>query len=564
MGVVCAQRPVRNPDQEEIAMIEKLKFEAPRKTMALLLALTIAVGPTAIPAFAAAPRGNNPKSSAATPIQHLVVIFGENVSFDHYFGTYPVATNPAGEPRFVAGPASPTVNGLSGALLTSNPNLNPLNTSGAANPFRLDRSQAFTNDQDHDYMPEQQSFDSGLMDLFPLYTGTAGPPPSGSGVTQTNGLVMGYFDGNTVTAMWNYAQFFALSDNSHGSTFGPSTVGVMNLVAGQTNGVTSTLNGTGDEVSDGNGGLTVIGDPDPIGDVCSTPSRNQVQMGGKTIGDLLSSAGVTWGGFMGGFNLSTVNSNGTTGCNRSTTSAVTGVTETDYIPHHSLFAYWPSVANPKHLRPASMAEIGHAGRANHQYDIEDFYAAASVGNLPAVSFLKAPGYQDAHPGYSDPLDEQTFVVNTINFLQALPTWSSTAVVIMYDDSDGWYDHQMGPIVNTSVGPQDALTGPGACGSGGNALPGVSAATTHAQGRCGYGPRLPLLVVSPWAKRNFVDSSVTDQSSVIHFIEENWLGGKRIGGGSFDGVANGLDQMFNWQNFRTDGFLFLNPNTGEKE
>src|ERR1700735_1186013 len=74
-------------------------------------------------------------AATATPIKHLVVLFNENRSFDHYFGTYPVAANPAGEPRFVAGPASPTVNGLSGALLTSNPNLNPLNTSGAANPF---------------------------------------------------------------------------------------------------------------------------------------------------------------------------------------------------------------------------------------------------------------------------------------------------------------------------------------------------------------------------------------------------------------------------------------------
>ena len=53
------------------------------------------------------------------------------------------------------------------------------------------------------------------MDLFPLYTGTAGPPPEGSGVTQTNGLVMGYFDGNTVTGLWNYAQHFAMSDNSY-------------------------------------------------------------------------------------------------------------------------------------------------------------------------------------------------------------------------------------------------------------------------------------------------------------------------------------------------------------
>src|SRR5580704_3939710 len=262
-------------------MIEKLISEAPRRTMALLLAATIAVGPTAIPAFAAAPNaGNNSRPAAtATPIQHLVVIFNENVSFDHYFGTYPNAANPAGEPVFNAVANTPTVNGLGNPLLNANPNLNPANTTGASNPFRLDRSQAFTNDQDHSYTPEQMAFDAGLMDLFPLNTGTAGPPPSGSGVTQTNGLVMGYYDGNTVTAMWNYAQGFALNDNSYGSTFGPSTPGVINLVSGQTNGVIATLNGTGDEVSGGSdGSLTMIGDADPTGDACSSPSRAQGNM----------------------------------------------------------------------------------------------------------------------------------------------------------------------------------------------------------------------------------------------------------------------------------------------
>jgi phospholipase C len=535
----------------------------------MLLALTIALGPSAMPAFAApkttgqAIRRNAP---TASPIQHLVVIFGENISFDHYFGTYPNATNPAGEPKFHALPGTPTVNGLSGALLTSNPNLNPANGNGAANPFRLDRSQAYTADQDHDYTPEQQAYDFGLMDLFPLNTGTAGPPPSGTGVTQTNGLVMGYYDGNTVTALWNYAQYFALNDNSFSSTFGPSTVGVINLVSGQTNGVTDILNGTGDEVGGGpDGSLTVIGDPNPLGDVCTSSSSNQVTMGSKNIGDLLTAAGVTWGGFMGGFNLSIVNSNGTTGCNRSTTSAITGVTESDYIEHHSFFNYWASTANPAHTRPASLSEIGNAGPANHQYDIEDFYAAAAGGYLPAVSFLKAPGYQDAHAGYSDPLDEQTFVVNTINLLESLPTWSSTAVVILYDDSDGWYDHQMGPIVNTSTGPSDALTGPGACGTATTSLPGLNTtADPHALGRCGYGPRQPLLVISPWARQNFVDHTVTDQTSVIHFIEDNWLGGERIGQGSFDGIANSIAQMFDFSKFRSSGVLFLNPSTGEIE
>jgi phospholipase C len=541
--------------------------DAPRRTLALLLALTIALGPTAMPAFAAskpAVKLTRKDPVTATPIQHLVVIFGENISFDHYFGTYPVATNPTGEPPFKAAHDTPTVNGLGNTLLNANPNLNPANGTGASNPFRLDRSQAYTADQDHDYTPEQQSFDFGLMDLFPLYTGTAGPPPSGSGVTQTNGLVMGYFDGNTVTALWNYAQNFAMNDNSFSSTFGPSTPGVMNLVSGQTNGAIDTLNGTGGEVNGGpDGSLTVIGDPDPIGDVCSSSTNNQVTMGSNNIGTLLTAAGVSWGGFMGGFNLSIVNANGTTGCARTTTSSVTGVTESDYIPHHSFFAYWPSTANPAHTRPASLSEIGYNGPANHQYDIEDFYSAAAGGYLPAVSFLKAPGFEDAHAGYSDPLDEQTFVVNTINLLETLPTWSTTAVVVLYDDSDGWYDHQLGPIVNTSTGPADALTGPGVCGTAATSLPGYNpSANPHSLGRCGYGPRQPLLVISPWARQNFVDHTVTDQTSVIHFIEDNWLSSQRIGQGSFDAIANSIVQMFNFTKIRNNGTVFLSPSTGE--
>ena len=539
-------------------MIAKLKFVVPRRAVALALALTTALGPTATPAFA------DGRSKTTTPITHLVVIFNENVSFDHYFGTYPYATNPAGEPKFVPHPGTPSVNGLNGALLTNNPNLNPANGTGAANPFRLDFSQAATNDMNHDYTPEQQASDAGLMDLFPLYTGAAGPPPAGSGASQTNGLVMGYFDGNTATAMWNYAQNFALSDNFHGSTFGPSTVGLINLISGQTNGAVNTLNGTGDEVSGGpDGSLTVIGDPDPTGDVCSSPTRNQVNMSSLTILDLLKGAGVSYGVFMGGFNLAITNSNGTTGCARSTTSTVTGVTEQDYIPHHSLSSYWPSVANPEHTRPATLAEIGHDGPANHDYDVLDFYAAASKGNLPAVSFLKAPGYQDAHPGYSDPLDEQTFVVQTINLLESLPTWPTTAVVIAYDDSDGWYDHVLGPIVNQSVGPADALTGQGACGTAETSLPGVNGALNpHALGRCGYGPRFPLLVISPWAKQNYVDHNLLDQTSIARFIEDNWLGGQRIGQGSFDGIANSIAPLFNFRSCRLDGFLILNPSTGD--
>src|ERR1700728_4712182 len=148
-----------------------------------------------------------------TPIQHVIVIYGENESFDHYFGTYPKAANPPGQPRFTALPGTPAVNGLTPSLLTNNPNLNPANGTGASNPFRLNRSQAFTASMSHNYIPEQASFDLGQMDLFPLNTGTAGTSSTMSvlipAVVITKGLVMGYYDGNTVTALWEYAQNFA-------------------------------------------------------------------------------------------------------------------------------------------------------------------------------------------------------------------------------------------------------------------------------------------------------------------------------------------------------------------
>jgi len=513
---------------------------------------------------------------AESPIRHVVVIFDENISFDHYFGTYPQATNPAGEPRFTAAPGTPAINGLAGALVTDNPNLNPANGTGKTNPFRLDRSQALTADQDHDYGPEQMAFDHGLMDLFPVSVGTAGTPPSPPpSIVTTTGLTMGYYDGNTVTALWNYAQHFAMNDNSYGTNFGPSSVGVINLVSGQTNGVAASFGGIGSSfISDGSpSGLTVIGDPDPMGDVCSTASA-QATMGGTNIGDLLNARGVTWGWFQGGFNLSTVNANGTTGCHRSTTSAVQPTAEVDYVPHHAGFQFYASTRNETHARPVSVGMIGQTDVANHQYDINDFYAAVQNGNMPAVSFLKPIKVQNAHAGNSDPLDEQAFIVHVLNFLQARPEWDSTVVIIAYDDSDGWYDHQMSPIVNQSETSLDALSAVGACGTSGEttALPGVS--SPHAQGRCGYGPRLPLLVISPMAKQNFVDHSVTDQSSIIRFIEDNWLDGERIGSGSFDAVAGSLWRMLDidrrdddhWNGEGHDhgraGLLFLNEQTGE--
>jgi phospholipase C len=537
-----------------------LAAATPKRLLALIAASLVALGPNAAPMYAQDPAA---AIKTATPIKHLVVIFNENISFDHYFGTYPVASNPSGEPAFYAKAGTPTVNGYTPALLARNPNLNPANGSGATNPFRLTPAQAVTSDQNHDYTPEQQAFDMGAMDLFPASVGIPGPPPSGVPIVSTPGLNLGYYDGNTVTALWNYAQNFAVNDNSYSTTFGPSSVGAINLISGQTNGVSATLNGTGDEVSGGSdGSLTVIGDPDPIGDMCSSPTRNQVTMGGKNIFDLLKAAGggLTWGSFLGGFNLSAVNSNQTTGCARSSTG-LSGTTA-DYVPHHSWPQYYPSTANPNHKHPASSAEFGHNGPANHVYDVLDFMAIAKAGAIPAISFIKPPAYQDGHAGYSNPLDEQTFIVTLVDLLMQKSYWKDTAVVILYDDSDGWYDHQMAPIVNQSTGPADALTGAGACGSGATALPGLNPANAHALGRCGYGMRQPFVVISPYARQNFVDHTLIDQTSVIRFIEDNWLAGERIGQGNFDAIASSINQMFDFTKIRQNSILILDPSTGE--
>jgi phospholipase C len=474
-------------------------------------------------------------STTKTPIKHVVVIFQENVSFDHYFGTYPHALKNLDGTQSFAGPAddTPRVNSLESAgLLTNNPNV--------VNPFRIDRSVPNTCDEDHGYGDEQLAFHGGLMDRFNKVS--CNDPKLGVNST------MGYYDGNTVTALWNYAQHFAMSDNSFGTTFGPSTPGLLNLVAGNTFAGTI-ANG---KSPSGNiaGGLTtgaVIGDPDPAGDKCSAASRAQISMSGLNVGDLLNKANVTWGSFMGGF----------ANCAHVSTG-ITGLSTADYIPHHAFFQYWASTLNPNHTPRTSVALIGHKGdAANHEYDITDFFAALAAHNLPAVSFLKAPAIQDGHAGYSDPIDEQAFLVNTINQLEASDEWKETVVIISYDDSDGWYDHQMGPIINQSNVSDDQLLAPGSCG-----VPkSTQVAGTAQNGRCGYGPRLPLLVVSPYARHNYVDHRVTDQSSILRFIEDNWSLG-RIGNGSTDAIAGTLNGMFDFDDHGHNSPLVLNPTTGQ--
>jgi len=518
---------------------------------AAVVGLTLAGCATANQATATLTAAHWGVGRTTTPIKHLVVLFDENVSFDHYFGTYPNATNTDGT-KFTAAKHTPQVNGLTPALLNSNPNL--------FNPQRLASTQALTCDQNHGYGAEQKAVNGGQLNLFVQSTETSkctGQPI----LFGQPGLVMDYYDGNTVTAMWNYAQNFAMSDNSFDTQFGPSTPGALNLISGSTNNAIAVNPQTGAQVNDPNtvgspnaqGVGTVFGDPDPAFDNCSgnshTSTNNLAALQGQNVGDLLNQKSITWGWFQGGFKPTSTNAAGFAVCGASHTN-IGGFAVPDYSPHHNPFSYYQSTANPKHLPPSSPSAIGKTDQANHNYDLTDFTTALKSNNLPAVSFLKASEFQDGHPGYSDPLDEQTFLATEINAIQKSPEWKSTAIVVAYDDSDGWYDHVTGPIVN---GSQDPTRDVALC-------TGVPTALTSASDRCGYGPRLPLLVISPFSKENFVDHSRTDQSSVARFIEDNWRL-SRIGNGSYDKLAGSLTSMLNFHQFPDTRPLILDPKTG---
>jgi len=653
-----------------------------RKRVLLLLVAALAIAGASVVAVAQASTGGKSHqrhdewggggpgggSGTSTPVKHVVVIFQENVSFDHYFGTYPNAANTDGQ-TFHAAPGTPAVDGLppatskslppslrhSGNLLTSNPN--------SALPKRLDSSPTgatgsaggqLTCDQDHDYSDEQQAFDGGKMDHFVQSVGTgSGNSPFGTPCQAAQ--VMDYYDGNTVTGMWNYAQHFSMSNNSFGTTFGPSAPGAINVTSGDTGNVDTThmanspsvstsTSPDGDITPDGKGGYSLTSDAQPYWDDCST--RDAVALNGTNIGDELNQQGLTWGWFEGGFDPTTTFATasaavGRTGqptsqfipdefsgsfmgknvpahaSNQALCDAVhpIGVAlggtgrwgyKDDYIPHHEPFQYYASTANPHHLTIptdgagqdtlAGLQEIGTDTQSyangvpqfntpNHQYDTSDFdQLVTAIGDgevspsaLPAVSFLKAPGYEDGHAAYSDPADEQAFVTREVDSLMRTPDWHNTVVIVNWDDSDGWYDHVYSGVTNPSQSPADNLTntntnpiGPaqstsGQCGSETQ----TQAPLAGEQGRCGFGPRLPMLVISPYARVNHVDNDLSDQASIINFIEYNW----RLPGipGSADQVLSKLDRsegvpfdlagMFDFRHPQADR-LILSPATGE--
>lgn len=594
--------------------------------------------------------------SARTPIEHVIVFFCENNSFDRFFGTYPFSEG------FKAKKDTPKADNLlsidpftGGTYLTTNRNVDF--TGNRVNPVELLRNQIYEIGADHSYRTMINNINIGLNDRYILNNPFAQPPfdnvtyethgvNSPGSVTHTfnanfgntTGLVLNYYDGNTMRAYWNYAQHYAISDKHFATSYGPSFTGAMNLTSGNTDSIFAnfpdefnpltffgTLSSSGPLLAsylntnfDNTFPLFPLADitwrtyffdqilnsPDAVAFYASlgftTPDEIKASITrafdiistSKSIGDLAKSKNLSYGWFWGGFDL-TVNPNpapkqlyaypfgtpppGSEQPLQSYTQSTLPIivdrtpdaigTVIGYVQDMDNFLepqLYPAFRNLDHIRPVSVAEIGNDGPANHLYDYNDFLVALENGNLPNISFIKFRQFQDGHPFYSNPAAQQEAAVRIINALMGSNYWKKTAIFIEQDESDGGYDHVVPPLIRSSnvltldtldrgtilADPADGLT-----------VRGANAGVPQIPLRPGYGPRLPFIAVSPWTKVNFIDHTVTDITSILRFIEDNWDLGI-IGNGSYDEWAGSLDNLFDFKKKKLNPKVFLDPITGE--
>jgi len=417
-----------------------------------------------------------------SPIKHTIILYQENISFDHYFGTYGHGSSGI--------PAGSTLTHTNGAQ-----------TWGPYAPTQLSGlMQSRTCDVDHNYSDMIRMVNHGAMDQFlqfgndktvtnpsssssstcPKFETVAAP---GSGLTA---LANAYYTGTAgdpnapLQNYWRLASRYTLADNFFQGVYGPSTPGAEWLVAATNN---------------------TSGDPNPFGDVCDDYPASISPQDIPNLGAEASAAGTSWAWFQGGFGTCTpTNVNG-------------------YSPHHDPFQYFTSTADLNHTWAFDpRMDFPQANR--HQRDLSVLYAALAGTqvngqsvSLPAISWVKALQMEDGHPGYSGPALEDAFVGDLVARLQASDFWKDTALIIAFDETGGWWDHvappDQGGVFANWVNGQPNLSG---C-----QYPGIPGA---ACGEAGFGPRMPVLVVSRFARQGFIDHDLLDTASLDRWIEWN--------------------------------------------
>ena len=466
-----------------------------------LLALGASASVSAAPK-AAAPAGG------IDQIDTVVVIYAENRSFDNLYGSFPGAdglkqASPTSLKQLdrdgaVMAELPPVWDGLTAKGVV--PPVTQAVTEHMANrPFAIDdpkgldtKLDVVTHDLWHRFYQNQMQIDGGKNDKFVAYA-------------DAGGLVMGHYDGRKLP-MWQIARKYTLADHFFMGGFGGSFFNHFELVCAcaptypnadkspakdsisvvEADGTTlkiadnspkSALGGIPKFVKDGNltpdffavntmqppyqpsankpapGGDPALADPS----VATTLPPQTAQ----TIGDLLSAKGVSWAWYSGAW-AAALDGKG-------------GAPVPNFQFHHQPFNYFASFAPGTPARAEHLKDGGLGG--------VEFIKAIDQGSLPQVSFYKPQGNLNEHAGYADVQSGDQHLVELIRHLEKSPQWKHMLVVVTYDENGGFWDHVAPPKAD----------------------------------RWGPGTRIPAFIVSPYAKRGYVDHSTYDTTSILRFI-----------------------------------------------
>jgi len=435
-------------------------------------ALGLALAAAACATAASAPAQQSQTApTLQSAIQHVVVIYQENWSFDSLYGSFAGANGLRN-----ASATIPQIDKLTGAPIRQLPQ--PLIGNGMPDPdfpaglpvqpynaSSYILPTALAGDLVHRFYQEQSQIDGGKMDKFVTWS-------------DNPGLVFSNFDARLMPEGL-LAKQYVLADNFFHSAFGGSLLNHHWLICACTPtfpnapaGVVAKLDATGQLALDPSGKIVQDGFVTPDGYVVNTaytvnaPHPASVPAAkllpdqtNPTIGDRLSAAGISWKWYSAGWD-----------------NALAGNPDPLFQFHHQPFAYYQNYAD------------GTAAKAAHLQDETNFLADLKAGKLPAVSFVKPLGTDNEHPGYASLAAGQQHVAALVAAVQASSAWPSTAIIITYDENGGRWDHVPPP------GPFD---------------------------RWGPGTRVPTIVISPWAKRGFVDHTEYETVSILALIEKRW-------------------------------------------
>ncbi len=421
---------------------------------------------------------NTPGLTGIEKVQHIVVIYLENHSFDNLYGEFPGANGLSNASKESV--IQLDSNHIPYQYLPAIPRSSEFPSNMPNNYFNIDQyipSDKETPDVTHRYYQEQMQINNGKMNLFALYNYTAG-------------MTMGYYK-TSLLPLYSLAKQYTLCDNFFHSAFGSSFLNHQWLIAAATPSffnapqyLRAQLDSSGKMIKDGlltPDGYAVntvysLNQPHPAGAKESDLVPNQTN---PTIGDRLSDKNISWAWYAGGWD-----------------SAIAGKGDPSFQYHHQPFVYFTKYAD------------GTDAKREYLKDENDFLKNAKAGTLPSVSFVKPLGVNNEHPGYSNVITGESHAVELINAVLNGPNGKDAVIILTYDENGGFWDHVAPPVID----------------------------------KWGPGVRVPAIVISPFAKKGYVDHTQYETISILAFIEKRW-GLKPLN--SRDAHANPFDGAFDF-------------------